>query len=274
MVSSVDASYRTNNNYIYGGMFSPNDAHLWIIAGQSNALGLAPIAGAPADTNPVTGAEIFKRTTKLTGVGTWQPLNHTTNTYDPDGDGKFGSELQLMKHAAAEYSYDNCYLVKVSEGGTSLYTDWASGSDLRNSLIFHITEAITELKTRFDRVLVWGIYWDQGEWDSLGSTAADAYQTNLTALIADLRGVVGANDLPIVVRRMDASIITNDFAPLNYVGTVIAAQDAVAASDDHVFLTQEPFLDIGDGLHLNAVAQNRQGDVVFDILKANGGRFV
>lgn len=280
MVIATNVSYTVaSGKSIFGGIVSENIARLWIVAGQSNARGLADISGAPLSTNPVVGVSTFKRTSKLSGVGSWQPLNHTTNIYDASGDGKFGPELQLMKRAASEHystGPENCFLVKVTQGGTSLGVDWADGSDLRNSLIYHIESAIADLQANndFDVVKVMGLYWDQGEWDARFQSLADSYESNLTAFIADIRSHVGSNDLPIVLRKHDPSIATNDYTPLDYITTVIAAQESVADSDLNVFLTNEVFTNIGDGLHLDAVAQNKQGDVVFETLETTGGRII
>lgn len=264
MAAPVDDSYSVVSGAgIYGGLAVAN---VWIMAGQSNAAGRVPIAQAPASTNPVAGVNTWKRTTYTSGAGAWAALSHSNNQYDLQS--KFGSELQLMKNAVAEYS--NVHLIKLAKGATSLAVDWAAASALRVSLITdHINAALTDLVANYDIVKIHGFYWDQGEQDGILEANSLAYESNLNSFIAAIRAATVAN-LPFVARRMYAGISGTGG---NYIDNVIAAQDAVVAADANAHLTNEAWSDIGDGIHLDATAQNNQANVVYALLKTlNAGQ--
>lgn len=259
MASPVNDSYSVSSGKtIFAGM---SVAHVWIIAGQSNASGRVPIAQAPSGTNPLTGVKTWKRTTHTTGEGAWQTLSHSNNQYD--NQNQFGAELQLMKNANAVY--DNAHLIKLADGGTSLAVDWAAASALRVSLITdHINDALNDLAANYDHVRVHGFYWDQGEQDGITEAHALAYQSNLESFISAVRAATVEN-LPFVARRMYSGI---SGAGGNYIDDVISAQDAAAGADSNLFLTNEAWSHVGDNLHLDATAQNNQGNVVFNQLKS------
>lgn len=72
-------------------------------------------------------------------------------------------------------------------GGKSLAVDWASGSDLRATLINTIVNGGVG-----KNVAIW---WVQGETDCETTAYADAYYANMIALEADVATQTGRNDL-------------------------------------------------------------------------------
>ncbi len=273
MASPVGDSYSVESGKPIFGGWSGKVAHVWIILGQSNASGRADLSDAPIGTNPgpISGVNIFKRSTLTTGVGAWKPLTVSNNQYDLRG--QFGSELQMMKMAAAKYyssGDSSVHLIKIAKGGTSLAVDWADGSAIRNSVINdHLLPALSDLSNNFDVVKVHGVYWDQGEADAETLSYSQNYQANLSDFIAAIRSAVGVSLLPFVVRRMNVSA-----AGLPYLSNVIAAQDAVASVDPNSHLTDEAWSHVGDNLHLDGAAQNNQGNVVFNLLESISSGFI
>lgn len=96
-------------------------------------------------------------------------------------------------------------------------------------------------------------WWINGEQDSLDSVAADAYESRLVALLADLRATLGKPALRASIALLN-SALSRTYAPV-----VRAAQVAVCAADE----LAEPF-DMDDvpgfdGLHYSAAGNIAMG---------------
>ena len=90
-----------------------------------------------------------------------------------------------------------------------------------------------DLKRRYQKVRVIGLYWDQGESDR---PKANEYGRNLRTLFAAFRKDTGLTDLPIFVRKHLFQHGDETFAP------ILAAQVEVTKEDAHAHLLD---LDLG-----------------------------
>lgn len=96
----------------------------------------------------------------------------------------FGPEMALARTYQGIDGATQRYLIKYGVGGTSLHTDWAapSGATLVAAKAV-IDAAIASLAADGSTVVIGAFNWMQGESDSASATNANAYSTNLDALI-------------------------------------------------------------------------------------------
>ena len=245
--------------------------NVWLIAGQSNAVGYGTAAEYPDGYDgDILDAGISNVLFYGKGYG-----NDCTN-FAPVTFGLGKSEMysgpEIGIATALKDSGEKHVIIKYASGDTQLsatkvtadnnIATWtppsyiASNSDitfegdkigdLYDGFISTVEEAVAQLKAEGYTPVIQGFWWMQGERDSnLGSMTADLYSTLLKALIFDVRRDVGTimgedlSDMPAVFGRVYRN--PND-APLSEVGlaAVQAGQDAVAAD---VSLTNVAMLD-------------------------------
>ena len=132
------------------------------------------------------------------------------------------------------------------------------------------TPAMADLKKRYKKVRVIGLYWDQGESDR---KQAKQYEDNLRALFSALRRDTGIADLQIYVREQGIfQHDTPDFLP------IVEAQIKICKEDPNAHLLK---LDLGSNEknfkawawtdkngHLSSKAYLKLSNMIlFDILK-------
>lgn len=182
-------------------------AKLLLIAGQSNAVGRAPIDLGPEWVRGVKpGIFIWNFFNQA-----WEVLNVGVNNSGKYGanDDVHGPEVTLGLYAQKHYR-DDIYIFKQPRGGTGLDlsvfpTGWLSysGSGLGKEFWDEHDVAKAAMPTPVDASLV---YWDQGEADSENATARANYQANLQTWFTDAtNGAVvrsGNPNLTIAVRGL------------------------------------------------------------------------
>jgi lysophospholipase L1-like esterase len=197
------------------GSASATELDVYLVAGQSNCDGRG-------DTNALTG-----RLEGWSGVQT-NVLIHYTNpiTRDPDdptyetgwtnlmpgfavrsnGESmpseRFGLELSFGKMMAASYPDRNLALIKVTRGGTTLYSDWNPDSNgfMWQTFTNKVTEALQELTDAGDTYNLKGMIWHQGESDIDRSSAE--FTADLTHFLAEVRSFTGDPELPVVLGEL------------------------------------------------------------------------
>lgn len=258
MASPVADSYSCESGASIRGGRSGKTAHVFIESGQSNCQGVAPRAGAPAgsDPGPIAGVKTWRRNqdgTMYSGTGAWYPLDYEYNQYE--GRNQFGSVLQfgLDISASLHDDYNDIYIIKADGNGKPI-VGWLSGSERTAMFDGHITPALASLVAdeTISTIKIHGFFWDQGESDCDTQAEADAYESRLNQLIADVRAATVPN-LPVMIRQLGSHLW------YTYKSTVIAAQSAVVAADANAYLIEGPFTYLGDNLHLDAAAQNSIG---------------
>ena len=237
---------------------------VWLVAGQSNAIGSAKLNTYPTDEAYAD----FKTLLTNGSDNVW----HLRNTYTDfvaagfsQGSGtQCGPELGIT--TALDNSVNKNAIIKVAYGNTSLYNNttskesinygtWTPPSyieshnintvgnrtgDLYLTFIAKVAEGLEQLIAAGYTPVLKGVWYMQGEADTFGAASSAAYEELLTMLISDMRSdltdVSGydCSELPFVygrILRKDAiNPETNkpyiDSTP--YVPAVQAAQDNVA----------------------------------------------
>ncbi len=214
---------------------SPRSIPVYVFAGQSNMVG----ASAAADGLPDLAPELVAPQRDVLFFGPtddhatrWAPLRAPTELLGSSYGPGFGPELSA---AAALASPDEpIAIVKDAHDGTNLYHDWnpARPDGLYAGLIARTHEALRRLAaTTGEHPHIVAFVWMQGEGDSYTRAHADAYQTNLTSFLADVRRDLDAPHLRVVLGRI--AYIAGPYAR-----TIRDAQTAVAGHDKNTTIVE------------------------------------
>ena len=228
-----------------------DEAWLFILAGQSNALGQGD-----RDSLALSEKNMKSRLSMFSGVD-FVPLHINV------GDNSFPLSDSYPTHFGPEQGIEaklstldsNAYMVKYAVGSTSIST-WLPGTENYRILTNQrITPAIKELFSQNKKVKP-VLFWMQGENDGLaGVDTAALYQTRFQLLVDSLRSRYG-NDMPVIA----GNIITN----VANSATINAAIDAVADKSIDVNNGSYP----NDGLHFYVEGYKQLGQSFVDSLLA------
>ncbi len=237
-----------------------------IIAGQSNALGRAPLSAiSRTDGTPQT---------KIYGeyMSSFQTLLQGVNQQSDFPATQFGPEMGIAytyKDENASSTSPSLYIIKYAAGNTFLkpfpgYDDWYpyNSDKLFDTLIQKSQSALNQIHAAGFTPKVLGLYWMQGENDATRSDYAAEYETNLTNFIAETRLRLGFPDLPVAIGRVR---LTDIGSP-----QVRSAQAAVVATDSYACLLNFDDLILFDGVHFDAPSQMTIGNRVWDAFKHCG----
>ncbi|SFK69077.1 sialate O-acetylesterase [Lysobacter sp. cf310] len=246
----------------------------YIVAGQSNAEGIGIGRNAAAyNVNPKQDLNSFGYGHYLTntdralvykghpdsGVGPgWSNLQASFGVqYElyQHNNNFFGPELAIGRELSHHLG-EQIALIKYSKGATSLAVDWDPtnpGNNCYDYLINTIVNSTQAANVGNVALDIQGVFWMQGESDSLDLNYAQNYKANLLRFISTLRTKLGKPDLDIYVATIkDASVWT-------YRQLIWDAQQAVADADPHVYLIDAKTLETyaSDPMHYTA-----RGEVV------------
>ena len=238
--------------------------HVFILAGQSNALGKYVSASSlPSSLRPGVPDVLF-----WYEEGTYQSVSSAGLRIDSDDDfvpldsqddpagTTFGtSDDPITNGYASEITAGRDLLdeiggkiafVKFAFGGTGIQRDWSpgDGGSLFWELIDVADDAAAELQSRgFDPEFS-GFFWMQGEYDADGQTTANRYEGRLGTFVDRMRDELGAPGMKFVIGRLSRHM------DLPYVDTVRAAQEDVAAESPLNFMVNTDDLNLrSDDLH-------------------------
>jgi hypothetical protein len=155
--------------------------------------------------------------------------------------GTFGPELAFARAVADANTNRRVAIIKVSQGGTSLSSDWKPASGYMYATLTNMTRvALQGLTNSGVPCTLRGMIWHQGESDGTSSTAT--YQTRLTEFIAAVRNDLGVSNLPFVVGELATNrSLTVRQAQMNvaesvpYVGFASSSNLVTLAPDDPHF---------------------------------------
>lgn len=265
---------------------------LLVLAGQSNAVGNGTQSEGLDGTRYGSSADIAFRywiriadaaATPHTSGGGWTTMGpvitgSTQTPYNHDTTapiGGFGPEVVLARTLADTPGVGTVAVVKVAVGGTEMGDGgdatgkdwWQVGGNLHARLRAEIDAALADFAVRGEAVEWAGFFWMQGESDARKDGNVDrtanalAYEANLTELITDLRTAYGVPQLPVVIGRVDPTLVWGmNFAANKEI--VRAAQESVAASvgaAEWVNVDDLPRVNTTDTIHFNSVGQQRLG---------------
>lgn len=198
---------------------------LFVVAGQSNAAGLASVRDVVGGADDYARQDTFFPNVKIYGIygappgvagrddgrqsrgvpwsrfASWQlaqpgfgfkNLKQYANEFPPGVTAKevFGPELYLARYLS-DYSPINHYIVKLAVANTSLHKfigldNWAPGGHLNDELLKMIADAYNSQRSKV-RLQVAGLFWMQGETDALNEASALQYKRNLSDFIKKFR---------------------------------------------------------------------------------------
>lgn len=216
----------------------------YIIAGQSNALGISPVSGLRDnipfhDIYVYSSCNVFtKKNDKLLKMGCG---------FGAD-ENKFGLEVGIAK--TLQENNVKALLIKYASDGTSLYDRWNAkkcGEDFK-SLLRTVDRAEIAFKDKYnEKIDIQGIFWMQGSSDSLFFEQANEYYENLKDFICELRSRYGKK-LPFVIGQTNPNN-----KRLIYVKTVNAAQKKLSEEMESViFVNTEDLNSLIDDFHYDA----------------------
>ena len=163
----------------------------------------------------------------------------------------FGPELGFCHAMAEALPGRKILLVKVSEGGTNLASDW--NPDATDKLYAQFIKFVRATQQKITEeggtCEIRGLLWMQGESDAGSST--EQYQARLSGLIARTRDDLKIKDLPFLIGQVYDNGKRN---------TVIAAQKAVAkAIPATAFVEADGLQTFDKGTHFDAASQIELG---------------
>jgi hypothetical protein len=201
----------------------PKSLSVILLGGQSNADGRASsddIQVIPSDLQQSQTNVLFywhTHGTPKNADGTLGTLGvlHPGGTQMPKNG--FGPEISLgyyLSRVVEQSPGDRLVIIKYAKGGSNLAVDWKAGGDSSMNgdgvhyRIFQqvVKDGLVKLHQAYPdyAIKIAGMVWVQGESDIDGGSAmANAYATNLTGFIQDMRQTFG-NDLPFFFSRISA----------------------------------------------------------------------
>lgn len=230
---------------------------LYILAGQSNALGQAhtPVEDT-AFRAPQPGVWIWNQ-------GNWYSMQPGFGWLDD----RFGAEVSFaraLRDGGPTFlgTAEPIAIIKFAVGATSLWQHWAAPNGVHYA---DLRRAIASAKASIPGVDVAGVLWMQGESDALEGHE-DEYQANLANFITMLRSDLGMPNLRFVIGQIHSG--WSEWTPErpDSALTVMSAQAAVAQSMSNVKLVVTENLgrydnDSPDALHYNTEGMVALGEL-------------
>ncbi len=192
--------------------------------------------------------------------------------------GGFGPEVTLAHDLAPfidEHPGNQLAIIKYAKGGTNLYTDWKAGGNSTTTgdgpqyVTFQsvVHNGLAKLAAVYPNAVIHiaGMIWVQGESDiDGGATMVNAYGSNLTTFISDVRQTFGSS-IPFFFSRISAqqTVYSNPSDPdyPNYL-TLRSQQQSVAANVARAYMIDtdsSSFTMNSDFLHFNTGGQQVMG---------------
>lgn len=263
--------------------------HVYVLAGQSNMEGYAPVTELPENLTEVRpDVPIFMGNMPYDhdpsgGLGLWAPLSpgfgkeFRSNGKENRLSGFFGPELTFAREMKRLNPELNIALIKYTRSGSSIAVGASHGGnwhpDYRgknglNQYDFAVQTIENALAHEDidgdglrDRLIPAGLLWMQGEGDALAPGPAEAYYLNLDNLIHHLRHSLQAPTLPLVIGRITDSKMNAGGPMMPHIDRVHEAQSAFVSRDTcAAYLTEtEDYAHAADGWHYTADGYLRLG---------------
>lgn len=268
--SNNNAWYRCSDN---ADLSTFTEVDMFIVMGQSNADGKAAFTS--LDSKTARSLEGLNRTgtlihqssinqsTKVYEEGVWEAYDPATNA--AASSGRFGPELgfsdtvKAIVDGGGNSTYDKpIAIMKFAKGATSLYSDWdAPSGDCYTAMVQDIPNAKFDLGQANYKFNIRGMIWYQGESDAGSQAVAEAYETNLNTLFADIRDRFDKPELPIVICK-----VAYETSPPAYIDTVRTAQQNVADADSNIIIVDTDGYERRDAVHLGAKGMYEVGEEI------------
>lgn len=243
---------------------------VFLFGGQSNMDGRASLTGLPISPvnlqQPQTDVLFFHDHTGAdVPANEWTSLAPGSGVSPAGSTNCFGPEVLFGRTIADSLPNDNIAIIKHAQGGTKLATDWFPYPPGQEFIEFNatVTTALAALSAAGNTYEVAGLLWMQGESDST-SDYANAYQANLTNLIAQVRSRYGSE-----IRCVIGETWRNegDASHPGTLGNIVsqAQQDAAAADQLIGFVSTRDFT-WQDEYHLDPAGQMALGTAFANVM--------
>lgn len=215
----------------------------FLIIGQSNAVGIAPVSG---NESPLNSAGVSRVFMWSASNNRWEiatdPMEHITES---DQGVSFARTFARKVHE--EYK-QTVGIIPAARSGSSLGEGyWARYGDGYNEAVKRSRAALPSCKT------FGGFLWAQGENDANASYAS-SYQTNLEAMISAMRSDLNTSADFVAAKLPDFAVTA--YAP--HGATVNTAIENVSSSDYSFISTDD--LSNFDGSHFDTASQITIGE--------------
>jgi hypothetical protein len=203
------------------------------------------------------------------GSSSFEEFDFGVNQHKTGGSSnQFGPESELLRLAASDNPNKTIYVVKYTEGGTSLYNDWDSeaGSNYYSDFVGDYNNAVSNLSSQGLNIRHRGVLYAQGERDSkndLGGGVASYYKDKQKALVENLRTDLNQPSLPVALTLISVRGTLGD--TYTHIAEVNQAKEQVASELNNV--TTISSLNFGfksDDLHYNGDGQIAHGAAFFE----------
>jgi len=217
---------------LFAGVARAEHYQVFILGGQSNMYG----ANSKTDALP---PELQRRQEDVLLYS-----GSELSKLKPGSGRSFGPEVTFGRTIADALPDENFYLIKHSDGGTSLWNEWRLDGGRSYTRLKNVVEiALNELTKAGHTYQIVGILWTQGERDAWNDRTTAQYEADLQAFIADLRSRYGEG-LPFFFSRLS---VLQTARPIEAVRT---AQEYVAAADPNAYLIDTDAMQMQrDNLH-------------------------
>ena len=238
---------------------SSNTLDLFVLAGQSNAMGWLGDASDYPPQEPNLLDSSIKLNYEQIGTSSKSDGWQTLGPQQRQNYGEiFGPEVtfsRLLKRGGY-----NPAIFKYTQGSTSLADDWrAPGqSGHYDTMVTKFNAAVLDLQNQGYTVNIAGFIWIQGEQDATDATDAGNYQSNLNAIINDFRTNVASNSTLEFVLGVDEG------NPASNINTIVTAQTNIANGDANIVRSSMVGLEKADSTHLTPAGIIDHGKRIYD----------
>ena len=238
---------------------SSNTLDLFVLAGQSNAMGWLGDASSYPPQEPNLLDSSIKLNYEQIGTSSKSDGWQTLGPQQRQNYGEiFGPEVtfsRLLKRGGY-----NPAIFKYTQGSTSLADDWrAPGqSGHYDTMVTKFNAAVLDLQNQGYTVNIAGFIWIQGEQDATDATDAGNYQSNLNAIISDFRTNVASNSTLEFVLGVDEG------NPASNINTIVTAQTNIANGDANIVRSSMVGLEKADSTHLTPAGIIDHGKRIYD----------
>ncbi|GHV02524.1 hypothetical protein FACS1894211_14070 [Clostridia bacterium] len=243
------------------------NADVYLIGGQSNALGVSKCAELPPeDACYVSKTVLLYQSGAFSGARAIDPEVCGRFMYVRPGLGfkrdTFGLELGMARESEGR----DCILLKYACDGSSLFREWRPPSAGETDLplgggftwerglhghfagfIEHVRKGLGILQENGVEARIMGMAWEQGNTDAIYETSANGYCDTLIRLVKDIRAELKAPGLPFAIGRLKA-----DYSIMPFADAVRAAQHTAANSLKNIALVEKDDLSAFDKWHFRA----------------------
>lgn len=172
----------------------------------------------------------------------------------------YANQFYLYPQLAAHLGISKLYVCSHSVGDTDLDSDWSPTAPvgaLYTTMISRIQACISYLTNLYGRAPnIFCFLWDQGEKDGRLLATSNAYQTNISNLVSNIRTTLGYPSLRFYMPLMKLGAINGSPNPIPFGSTVNFAKRSVRVTLGNIETQDSNYFEpSSDGVHFTAHGQ-------------------